>query len=113
MGNTKVWCSRDEKEPSYRADHGAAKEVVLTQRGILDISITILMKTLHVSLLLDKEKGRGNPASETRPLHVKTTTHSLERISTTKKILKTARGILIKLCCIYLITRIALSLVMD
>lgn len=53
---------------------GAAKEVMLTQRGIFDISITIFMKTLHVPFLLEKEK-RGKSCFRDQTLTYKNNIH--------------------------------------
>lgn len=57
MGHAEAQCSTDGKSYPRAQTTGAAKEVVPTQRGIFDISITVFMKTLHVPFLLEKEKG--------------------------------------------------------
>lgn len=49
---------------------GAAKEVLPSQRGILDISITIFQGKFTHPFLARKRK-EGKAASETRPLPIK------------------------------------------
>lgn len=62
----------EEQERNHPREQttGAAKEVLLSQRGILDISITIFQENFTYPFLARKRK-EGKPASETRPLPIK------------------------------------------
>lgn len=64
----------EEREGNHPREQttGAAKEVLLSQRGILDISIAIFQGNFTHSFLARKRK-EGKPASETRPLTIKIT----------------------------------------
>lgn len=55
-------------------------------------------ETLHTPFLLEKKRGRKS-ASETRPLPIKKHIHSLGICSTAKEVIKTARDVIIKVCC--------------
>lgn len=83
----------EEQERNHPREQttGAAKEVLLSQRGILDISITIFQENFTHPFLARKRK-EGKPASETRPLPIKKLhIHSLGICSTAKEIIDCKR----------------------